>query len=177
MQRHERVGILKELAAGGDAFLDAIGGLPEDLAAASPGPGRWSVVECVEHVAVSEDFLLHLITLAEHTAAPVVNPKREASILARGADRTTPAVSPAVARPTGRFATLAEAVESFLAARERTLRFVETCDEDLRAKSVMHPLIGPINCHEALLLIAVHPRRHAMQIRENRTALGPLTVG
>ena len=75
-------------------------------------------------------------------------------------------------RPTGRFDTLAEAVESFLATRERTVRFVETCDEDLRSKPMTHPLMGIINCHEALLSIAVHPRRHASQIREIRTALG-----
>jgi len=48
---------------------------------------------------------------------------------------------------------------SFLAAREQTVRFVEACNEDLRAKPMAHPLLGPLNCHEALLLMAVHPRR------------------
>lgn len=42
MQTQERVGILKDLALGRDAFLDALRGLPEDLAAIRPGPGRWS---------------------------------------------------------------------------------------------------------------------------------------
>src|ERR1039458_2550282 len=81
-------------------------------------------------------------------------------------------------RPTGRFATLAEAVESFLATRERTVRFVETCDEDLRSKPMTHPLMGIVNCHEALLSIAVHPRRHALQISEigsGLVRLRPLT--
>jgi len=63
-------------------------------------------------------------------------------------------------------------VESFLTTRQQTVRFVESCGEDLRAKPMTHPLMGAINCHEALLLIAVHPRRHALQIREIRTALG-----
>lgn len=172
MQPQEKAGILKELAIGRDAFLDALRGLPEDLAAISPGPGRWSVVECVEHVAVSEDFLLSRITQAQSSGAPVVNQQREAAILARGADRTTPAISPEVGRPTGRFATLANAVESFLATREQTVRFVGACNEDLRAKPIAHPLLGPINGHEALLLIAVHPQRHAAQIREIRAAFG-----
>ena len=171
MLTHERAAILKELAAGREVFLEALRGFPEGLAATSPASGRWSVLECVEHVTVSEDFLLTGISIglsqAERWEAPVIDPKREAAILARGADRTTPRISPEVGRPTGRFATLAEAVESFLTVRERTVRFVETCDEDLRSQ-----LIGTINCHEALLLIAVHPRRHASQIREIRTALG-----
>jgi hypothetical protein len=32
--------------------------------------------------------------------------------------------------------------------------------------------MGTLNCHEALLLIAVHPRRHAGQILEIRAAPG-----
>ncbi|MGA3073402.1 MAG: DinB family protein [Bryobacteraceae bacterium] len=170
MQPHEKAAILQELVTGRDALLDALYGLPADLAAISPAPGRWSVVECVEHVAVSEEFLLSRIAQAQSSGAPLMNQKREAAILARGADRRTPVISPEVSRPTGRFATLADAVESFLVIREQTVRFVEVCDEDLRARPMAHPLLGPINCHEALLLIAVHPRRHASQIREIRTA-------
>ena len=176
MQAHEKAAILKDLAAGRNAFLEALHGVVEELAVTTPAPGRWSVIECVEHVAVSEDFLLSAITMSVSRTEPpetaVVNPKREAAILARGAERTPPVISPEVGRPTGRFTTLAAALESFLATRERTVRFVETCDEDLRSQPMTHPLIGTINCHEALLLIAVHPRRHAGQIREIRTALG-----
>ena len=113
MQTHERAGI-----------LNALRGLPEDLAAISAGPGRWSAIECEEH------------SQAQRSEAPVVNQTREAAILARrcGPHLSRNLISPEVGRPTGRFATLAEAVESFLATRERTVRFVETCDEDLRSK-------------------------------------------
>jgi len=166
MQTDEKAVILNELELGRDAFLEAVRAVPEDLAATSPAPGRWSVVECVEHIAVSEDFLLTGITQAKPSGAPVVNARREAAILARGADRTNPLISPEVGRPTGRVTTLADAIESFLAVRERTIRFVEACEEDLRAEPMTHPLLGTINCQEALLLIAVHPRRHASQIRE-----------
>ena len=172
MQTQERAYILKALAGGRDALLDALRGLPDGLATASPASGRWSVVECVEHLAVSEHFLLTAITEARCSEAPVANPKREAAILSRGADRTAPVTSPEAGLPTGRFATLADASAGFLAARERTVRFVETCDDDLRAKAMTHPVMGTINCHEALLLIAVHPRRHAQQILEIGNATG-----
>jgi hypothetical protein len=29
-----------------------------------------------------------------------------------------------------------------------------------------HPLLGPANCYEILLIIAIHPHRHVQQIRE-----------
>jgi hypothetical protein len=128
-------------------------------------------LECVEHVAVSEDFLLSRIMQAEHAGAPLINKLREAGILVRGADRTRPAVSPEAVRPTGRFANLSDAVRHFLASRAKTIRYVQNCSEDLRSMQTTHPLLGPVNCQETLLLIVVHPERHAKQINEIRAAL------
>jgi hypothetical protein len=113
MQTHEKAAILHELATGRDALLEAVRGLPEDLAGVGPGPGRWSIVECVEHLAVSEDFLLAQITQAKHSGTPIVNPKREAAILARGANRTTPLISPVEGRPSGRIASLQKRWRAF----------------------------------------------------------------
>jgi hypothetical protein len=47
---------------------------------------------------------------------------------------------------------------------------------DLRAKLTMHPIAGIVNCYERLLIMAVHPRRHALQIEETKATLadGPV---
>jgi hypothetical protein len=172
MEAHEKVRILEALDSGREAFLDALSAIAEDLATRSPGPGRWSALECAEHVAVSEDFLFSQVTQATHSEVRVVNEKREAAISARGADRTHAVASPEAVRPTGRFSTLADAVQHFLASREHTIRFVESCREDLRSRLTTHPLLGPVSCYEALLLMAVHAHRHAKQIQEIKTALG-----
>jgi len=166
MDSHDKTEILDALRRGQQAFLEASEGVPEDLAARSPAPGRWSALECAEHVAVSEDFLFSLLIEARPAGVPVVNPQREAGILARGADRTHPGVSPEVVRPTGRFSTLADALRHFLQSRAETIQFVETCAEDLRSRLTTHPLLGPVNGYETLLLMAVHPHRHARQIDE-----------
>lgn len=171
MDQEEQIEILNALWRGQQVFLAALDGITEDLAAKRPGPERWSALECVEHVAVSEDFLFSRIMHAEHVGAPLINKLREAGILARGADRTRPAVSPQAVRPTGRFTNLSDAVRHFLASRAETIRYVENCSEDLRSMLTTHPLLGPVNCQETLLLIAVHPERHAKQIDEIRAAL------
>ncbi len=171
MDTRDRTEILDALRRGQQAFLDALNGVPVDLAATRPGPGRWSALECAEHVAVSEDFLFSQLIEARPAGVPVVNHQREAGILARGADRTRPGVSPEVVRPTGRFATLSDALRHFLQSRAETVRFVETCAEDLRARSTTHPLLGPVNGYEILLLMAVHPHRHAKQLDEIGVAL------
>lgn len=164
--------MLVDLEKGRKALLDALSGVTEEIASSSPAPGRWSVIECVEHLAIAEDYLFSRIAASCYSDAAVINKNREALILSRGLDRTRTVQSPEGGTPTGRFATLREAMQYFLASRDRTVRFVENCSEDLRSKLTSHPILGTVNCHENLLMMAVHPLRHSKQIEEIKTALG-----
>jgi uncharacterized damage-inducible protein DinB len=170
MTEHERQAILATLEQGSAALRDALNGVTEELAGRVPGPGRWSILQCAEHVAVAEDHLFSMITASKQTETPLINEPREAFILTFGADRSTRRESPEDAKPTGRFSNLSEAVQHFLAGRERTIQFVNTNKEDLRSRITLHPLMGTVNCHEILLLMAVHPARHAKQIEEIKAA-------
>lgn len=172
MTAHEKEQILADLETGRKAILAVLDGVSEDVAAQAPAPGRWSMLECVEHLAVSEDYLLSQIAASRPSDRAVANPEREARIVAAGLDRTRAFASPEVGKPTGRFRTMEEAIRHFLAARERTIRLVESCQDDLRLKLTSHPIAGTVNCYEVLLMIAAHPRRHAEQIKEIRTAVG-----
>jgi hypothetical protein len=96
---------------------------------------------------------------------------RENNILKRGADRTRTFEAPEVARPTGRFPTLSEALKTFASSRDRTIAYVQSLQEDPRMRTAHHPLIGDVNCYETLLIMAIHPHRHVQQIQEIRAAL------
>jgi len=129
--------------------------------------GRWSVVECVEHVVMGEEVMFASLSTAA-VAAPARNESRERAILERGGNRERRVAAPLSTLPAARFASLAEAWRHFFAARARTQRFVRDCPRDLRALAATHPIFGPLNGYELLLLMAVHPLRHAYQIREIR---------
>ena len=172
METHEKEKLLADLESGRKALLDALAGLTDEVAARCPAPGRWSVIECVEHLAVAEEYLFSQLLAAYSPAGPVGNRAREARIMVGGADRSRTMPSPEAAIPKGRFATLAEAVEGFQAARRRTIQYVEDCTGDLRALAATNPIIGAVNCYEMLLVMAVHPLRHAKQVAEIRAALG-----
>jgi hypothetical protein len=171
MEAHEKEQVLADLENGRNALLEVLSGVTEEIAARTPTPGKWSVLECVEHVAISEDYLFSQITASRYSEAAVAGKDREARILSRGLDRTRTVQSPEAGRPTGRFSTLGEALRHFLASRERTIRFVQNCGEDLRSRLTSHPISGTVNCYEILLMIAVHSRRHSKQIEEIKTAL------
>lgn len=171
MDAHAKQDLLESLERGRQALLDALDGVTEDQAARVPEPGRWSVRDCMEHLLLVENYLFRQIATSQPSETPVGSRAREARILQRGADRAKRLEAPEVARPTGRFPTLSEAVNAFLASRNETIRYVQALTEDPRLQTAHHPLIGPVNCYETLLIMAIHPHRHVQQIREIRNAI------
>ena len=161
--------ILTRLDEGRKALSEGLAGVDEQMAVWKQAPASWSILECVEHVVVSEEFLLGRLVAARASAPALPNSTRESMIWKRGIDRTTRVESPAVGRPCGRYLHLQDAFTSFLAVRERTIDWVGGQEGDLRSRLTDHPLIPePVNCHEMLLVISVHPRRHADQIKAIR---------
>jgi hypothetical protein len=166
MEPDERHEILALLEQGRAALLATVDGVTDERASRIPAPGRWSILGCVEHLAVSEDYLFSQIAKATPSATPVINLEREAKMLARGADRSRRMESPPEGHPTGAFPTLAAALEHFQESRNRTVEFVRSNQEDLRSKVTWHPILKQANCHEMLLSIGLHVLRHVKQIEE-----------
>ena len=152
-------------------FLAAAGGLSEAQADASPAPGRWSVVECIEHVVVAETRFLGWLRNPIAEPPPPANKEKEAMILSRVAARATGVEAPEPVRPSGRFTTLTEAITEFEAIRDRSIQFAEDQGAGLYSLAAKHPFLGACNGAEVMVLIAAHSRRHAGQIREIRTVL------
>ena len=171
MERDDREQILAMLAQGRTALPAAVAGLTEEQEKHIPGPGRWSIFECVEHIATSEDYMFTQIAQASDSAIPAINLAREAKMLARGTDRSRRIESPVEGHPRGAFPSLDAAVAHFLESRDRTIAFVRENREDLRSKMTWHPILKEANCHEMLLSICLHSLRHVKQIEEIRADL------
>jgi hypothetical protein len=171
MLEPEKQEILIQLDEGRKALSEALTGVDEHVAVWKQMPATWSILECAEHVVLAEEFLLSRLMAARVSASPAPDATRESRILKRGIDRTTRVESPAVARPCGRYLHLPDAFAGFCAVRARTIDWVGRLEGGLRSWLTDHPLIpGPINCYEMLLIVSVHPRRHAEQIKEIRNS-------
>jgi uncharacterized damage-inducible protein DinB len=169
MTDSERALVNEQLSAGRVALLVAIGGLSEAQATFKPSPEAWSILECLEHVAVSERQMLTMIERAEIAEGQQpASLDGDRSFVSRAVDRARKFAAPDSASPKSRFATLEEARREFLENRGRTLAFVEQSPENLRERRVVHPTGGQIDAYRCLLLIAAHPSRHAAQILEVR---------
>jgi uncharacterized damage-inducible protein DinB len=165
----DRANLLSLLRGSRDRFLQSFQDVNPDQSRRHPGPGQWSVLDTVEHIATAETIMLKLITT---TRCPKtgVRPNREEAFLRMVPDRSHKMETPEPGRPTGRFANLAEARTQFEKARAETIRFVQECAEDLRASEVTHPhpAAGVVTTYEMLIVMAMHAERHARQIEEIR---------
>ena len=171
MAPKERTEIVENLEHSRQEFIAALAGLTESQAKLRPDPERWSVLDCVEHVATVEERFLGWLEAAEKLEAPRVDKEKEASFTARVPDRSTRVKAPDAVVPVGRFASLAQAVEHFNAGRTRCIQFADDRYDDLYCLASAHPRFGPVNGVELLIIIAGHSRRHAAQIKEARAAL------
>lgn len=145
--------------------------MPETAATAAPAPGRWSVVECLEHITVVEQSFVGRLQTAAPGDVPPIDKQREANFLEQIPNRSQRAEAPERARPTGRFTNLSDALAAFDRARAETIRFAEAQQEKLYSIAETHGRFGRLNGYEFLILVAAHSRRHAGQIRENRSVL------
>jgi hypothetical protein len=167
----ERTEIVENLERSRQEFMAAVAGLTEAQAQARPDPARWSVLDCVEHVATVEDRFLGWLESAKKLDQPRVDKEKEAGLMIRIPDRSTRVKAPEAAAPTGRFATLGQALEQFNRERNRSIAFAQDRCDDLHYLASEHPRFGPMNGVEFLIIIAGHSRRHAAQILEARAGM------
>jgi hypothetical protein len=171
----ERESAIKRLTRSRQTLLEAIEGVTENQARWKPAPDRWSILEYVEHLAISDDSLVELVQRSLKTPArPETEDQRrerEQKIretpMPRGVNR-----APETLRPAARFKSLAEALAAFEASRERTLEYTLTTQEDLRSHFSPHTVLGPLDGYQWLTGNAHHAESHAGHIREIREMAG-----
>jgi uncharacterized damage-inducible protein DinB len=169
----ERQAAIKYLEETRQKVLDSLKDLSDAQWKFKPAPDRWSAAEVAEHIAVSEETLLMLVTdrVMKSPAAPE---KKEA---AKGKDelirnsitnRSVKAQAPEMLRPTNRFKTREETIKAFNASRDKTIEYVKTTQDDLRSHFTPHPIFKDLDAYQWLLLLSGHSERHSLQILEVR---------
>jgi len=149
--------------------LDATKGLSEAQWNFRTAPDRWSVAECVEHIAAAEDFIRGMAVdkVMKAPAAPGRDTaKIDAGIMAMIPDRSRKAQAPDELKPTNRFGSPEGSLKHFAESRTATENFLKDTP-DLRAHAVDSPLGGPkLDAYEWVLFVSAHSRRHTKQIEE-----------
>jgi DinB family protein len=154
--------------------LAATEGLSEAQWNFKPAPDKWSIAECMEHIAASEDFIRGTVeqkVMKAPAAQDRDSAKIDAGIVASVPDRSHKLQAPEPLKPTNRFGSPQAAIKHFVESRGKTEEFLKST-ADLRGHAVDSPVGGKWDAYEFILMIAAHSERHTKQIEEVKTNPG-----
>ncbi len=172
----ERATLLDRLEGSRDRFLEAVRGLSPKQTAFRAEAGRWSILDCAEHLAIFEDAFRTMVQ--EQLLRSPAAPEKAAGVrqmdgmltpaLQNRSQRTTTAPP---LEPNGRFGDLERTVARFQESRKQTLDYVRRTDDPLRVHVAPAPF-GDLDGYQWLLVIAAHTERHSAQIDEVKQSPG-----
>lgn len=140
------------------------------------GADKWSIKECMYHIAGAEKLLWSLF---EGAMKAPVNPEKRSEIKVTDEqivqmvqDRSQKASAPEPIQPknTG-YNSLETAIEDFKKSRGEHIKYLRTSTEDLRNHVIQLPF-GYIDGYQFLLFMAAHSNRHTQQMNEVKTTAG-----
>jgi len=148
--------------------LDAVKGLSDAQWNFKAAPDRWSIAECMEHIAAAEDFIRGNIANGVMKAPAV--PGRDVVqidtfIIENVPERKTKVQAPEPIKPTNRFGSPQGSIDHFVESRAKTEEFLKDTP-GLRDHAVDSPAGTKWDGYEFILLIAAHSERHTNQIKE-----------
>lgn len=167
----ERGRALSELQGTRKLFLDSVADLSEAQWNFKPDARTWSIAECAEHIALSEDELFAMVTgkIMKSPAGPAKKAEakgKDETVLRLLADRGKKSQAPPSLTPAHKFKSRQELIDHFRQSRERTLDYIRTTRDDLRSHFAPASAAGTLDAYQWILLISAHSGRHVAQINE-----------
>lgn len=170
LTKEEREKASKFLQDTENGILASVKDLSEAQLNFKAAPDKWSVADCVKHIAATE---MALWKMTEDNIKMAANPEKrkdiqwtDEDVMKNIADRSTKRKTFAALEPqnTG-FKTMQEAMASFQENRGKLIEYVNGTKEDLRNHVAALPM-GTYDCYQMILFIAAHSNRHNQQIDE-----------
>jgi len=166
----ERKFAVKEFQRTKQRFLDDVKGLSAQQLNFKADTSRWSIAQCIEHIALAENLIWQW---EQATVSQPATPEKAVDVkvtdeqLMKGVtDRSHTFKAPEMLQPVGKFASTDAAIQSYTGRRDSTINYISTTKDDLKNHFVQHPAFGTMNTYQLLLMLSGHSERHTLQIEE-----------
>jgi hypothetical protein len=154
-------------------LIKTVKGLSQAQLSFHSAPDRWSVEDCMKHIAAAEMGLRQVL---DNNLKEAATPEKKGEVKTSDEDlikmiedRTHKAQAPEQLRPENTpFKSADEALNSFKENRDKLMDFVKNTQEDLRNHVVDLTFIK-IDAYQMVLFISAHSNRHTQQIKEVMT--------
>jgi hypothetical protein len=166
-ERNYAAKLLKDTEKG---VKDQVKGLTEAQLKFKPAPDRWSIEECVKHIARSEEMLRQMMdSVIKGTANPEKRTEikmTDEQIVQRIEDRSNKVKTTEQLMPENiPYKDTEEALQAFIMNRDKLIDYVKSTNDDLRNHVATMPF-GAMDGYQGILFIAAHSQRHTQQIME-----------
>ena len=167
MTDEDREHLLVHFEMTGRVLAEEVRGLSPAQLEYRTSPDRWSIRECVSHLAVAEpDYWRDLMNAVK--APPDMKIKKsantDADILWYGIDRVVHTKTGGGHEKVDTYKNLGAALAKFQALRATMIEYIKSTHDDLRSHSF--GTTDPIDCWQWMLEISTHAERTVQQIRE-----------
>lgn len=158
-----------ELAKTQKRLKRTVKGLSDAQLNFKPTNESWSVAECVEHLAISEEMIGGMLQGALKTPADPA--KRDSvkigdqDLMAMISNRDQKVKTSEAFEPTGKYGSYKETVDAFRSKRKAHIKYLKTTKDDLRNHYGQLPF-GTIDGLQILLFMSGHTERHVRQMEE-----------
>jgi hypothetical protein len=166
----ERKDAVEQLAKTEQGVFNSLKGLSDAQLNFKPAPDRWSISDCVKHIATTEMFLWKMTDsvlkqpadAAKRSAVKMTDDQVLQMIESRAQKiKTSPPLEP----QNSSFKSCPDALSSFYDSRKMLTDFVTTTSVDMRDHVVTLPFAS-FDSYQMILFIAAHSNRHTQQIEE-----------
>jgi hypothetical protein len=167
MTDEDREHLLVHFQMTGQMLAEQLHGLSPAQLEYRASPDRWTIRECVSHLAVSEpDYWnsLQKFVKAEPNMAGKKSANTDADIMWYGIDRVEHTKTGGGHEKVETYKDLSEAMNRFQTLRATMIDYIKTTNDDMRAHSFGKK--EAIDCWQWMLEISTHSERHINQIRE-----------
>ncbi|MEM9326127.1 MAG: DinB family protein [Bacteroidota bacterium] len=165
----DRSKVLSHLQESKNKLLNTIGNLSEEQLYYKPSASKWSIAECLEHLALSEKSLSAAIQMTHNEESGRVDQTdialSDEALIELITDRTNKVKTRAEFEPTESFGSFQSTLAAFREVRESNIHFVENTSSNLRSQYFDFPF-GKVDAVQVLLFISAHTQRHVQQMKE-----------
>jgi hypothetical protein len=177
LTKDEKKMVSKNLKATLKVLQKSVKGLSDAQLNFKAAPDKWSIKECVYHLALSET---NLWGWAQGTLAAPANPDKRKDIkitdeklLAGVEDRTNKVKTGETFEPkNAKWTTVPEALQFLKEERQKHIDALKASTEDYRNHVAEQSPVGPIDAYQIILLMSAHTVRHSKQIDEVKASAG-----
>ncbi len=170
LSKKERSAAVKLLKETEEGVFDKVKGLSDAQLKFKPAADRWSVEECLKHIAITEQALWQMTDKA--IQQPATPDKRsevkstDEQVVQMMENRTQKVQTMDPFKPENTpYKSAREALASFKANRAKLMAYVKSTQEDLRNHMVTLPF-GTVDTYQMILFIGAHSNRHTQQMAE-----------